>query len=117
AKELFGLISANSEQRDRAARGPQQARHQIHQRRLPCSVWTDETRDARRDLQVDAVHSEYLAVELGDVIEDDELISRNRHRTYRTTSYAFTRHDKIARQTAQITNSAAHEHHNGGSSI
>src|ERR1043165_3456287 len=75
------MIRGNAEQRDRPARWSQQSGHQVHQRRLPCPVWSNETRDAGRDLQIHAVHSEYLAVELGDVVEDDELIGRNRHRS------------------------------------
>src|SRR5690349_13118838 len=81
AKQSFGLVGRNAEQRDRAARRSQQPGHQVHQRRLPGAVRSDEAGDARRDLQIHAVHAEYLAVELGDVVEDDELIGRNRHRS------------------------------------
>src|SRR6185503_10822042 len=111
AEQFFRSICRNSQKRNRASRRPQQSGHQIHQRRLPCSVWPDQTRNPRRDLDVDSIHSQYLAVELGDVVEDDELIGR----THFTTSYAFTFHDKTARQMAQTKNSMAHEHHSGGS--
>ena len=47
AKQLFRLIGRNTENRDAAASGPQQSRHQIHQRRLPRSVWPNQTGDAR----------------------------------------------------------------------
>src|SRR6185312_1849111 len=73
AKQSLGLVGRNTQKRDRAARWSQQSGHQVHQRRLPCSVWSNETRDAGRDLEVDSIHAEYLAVELGDVVEDDEL--------------------------------------------
>src|SRR6185369_7901030 len=74
AKQTFRLISRDAQKLDRSARGTQQSRHQVHQRRLPCSVRPDKTRNARRNLEVDPVHSEYLAIELGDVVEDDQLI-------------------------------------------
>src|SRR5690348_13228166 len=99
AKQPLRLIGRNTQQRDRSTRRPQQSRHQVHQRRLPCSVWTNKTGDAGRNLNVNSIDAEYLAVELGDVVEDDELICRCRH-VYFTTSYAFTRHDSNARQTA-----------------
>src|SRR6185369_14253447 len=111
SEQLVRPVRRNSEKRNFASRRPQQPGHQIHQRRLPCSVWSDKTRDSRRDLNVDAIHAEYLAVELGDVVEDDELIRR----THFTTSYAFTFHDNTARQMAQTKNSMAHEHQSGGS--
>src|SRR2546423_7576566 len=74
AKQSFGLIRRDSQNRDRATRGSQQSGHQIHQRRLSCSVRSNQTRNAGPDLKVDAIHPEYLAVELGDVVEDDELV-------------------------------------------
>src|SRR6185369_4494827 len=74
AKELLRLIRGNAQQRNRAACWTQQARHQIHQGRLPCTVRTDQARNAWRDLQVHSIHSEYLSVKLGDVVEDDQLV-------------------------------------------
>ena len=70
-EKLFGLVGRNAEKRDTAARRTQQARHQIHQGRLACAVWPDETGDARTNLQIDAVDSEYLSIKLGDIVKDD----------------------------------------------
>src|SRR6185369_2368344 len=71
AKQSLGLIRWDTKKRDRSARRTQQAGHEVHQRRLPCSIRPNETRNAGRDLQVDSIHSEYLAIKLGDVVEDD----------------------------------------------
>ncbi len=114
AKQLFGLIGGNSEQRDRTARRTQQPGHQIHQRRLPCSVWTNQTGDAGRDLQVDAIHSEYLAVKLGDVVEDDQLIRRIIDLSHHLVSFNFPVTAAPGRQ-RRPRNSTAHEAQSGGS--
>src|SRR5262245_54472057 len=55
----------------------EQACHQIHQGRLPCTVWPNQARDAGRNLQVHSIDAEYLSIKLGDIVKDDELI---RHR-------------------------------------
>jgi hypothetical protein len=66
-----GVVSRTA---DRAARRFEQARHQIHQRRLARSVRPDEARDAGIDLQVDAIDAEHLTIEFRDVLEDDHVI-------------------------------------------
>src|SRR6266550_3320194 len=63
-EKLLRPIGRNVENRDAAARWPEQSGHQVHQRRLARAVGTHEAGDARRNLQADAVYSEYLAVEL-----------------------------------------------------
>src|SRR4030095_9361297 len=69
------------QQRNGSACRPEQTGHQVHQSRLPCPIRSNQTRNARRDLQVYSIDSKYLSVELGDIIEDDELISSVRHTT------------------------------------
>src|SRR5437588_9713032 len=71
AKQLFRLVSRNSEDAETTARGPQQSRHQIHQRRLSRAVRPDQTGDTRRNREANAIDSEYLAIELRDVVEED----------------------------------------------
>ena len=51
--------------------GEDQARHEVHDRRLARAVRPDQAGDARRDVQRDAVDAEHLAVELRDFVEDD----------------------------------------------
>src|SRR6267143_2341503 len=70
-EKLLRPIGSNIENRDAAARRPQQSGHQVHQRRLARAVWAHEAGDARLDLQANAVYAEYLAVELRDIIEND----------------------------------------------
>src|SRR5688572_2849780 len=112
AKQPLRLIGPDAEQRDRPARRTQQPGHEIHQRRLPCPVWSNQTGDPGRDLEVDAIHAEYLAVKLGDVVEDDEMICRC---THLTTSYTFTFHESKARQATQSRNNIVHDDQSGGS--
>src|SRR6185503_13970323 len=53
----------------------------VHQRRLAGAVRPDQARDARRDVQRDAVHAQHVAVELRDVFEEH---CRFGHRTTST---------------------------------
>src|SRR6185436_7519769 len=78
AEELFGLIGRRTQDCNPTARGPEQAGHQIHERRFPCAIRTDKTRYARAKAQVHAIDSEYLSVKLGDVVKH-YLVSHVRH--------------------------------------
>src|SRR6266852_8625895 len=71
-EELLRTIGRNIENRDAAARWLEQTGHQVHQRRLARAVWAHQAGNARRNLQADAVYSEYLAVELRDLVEDNQ---------------------------------------------
>src|SRR5262245_56801668 len=71
-------MSRNSQERNLAAGWSQQTSHEIHDGRLPCSVGSDQTGNSGCDLQIHPVHTEDLSIELGDVIEDDQLISSSR---------------------------------------
>jgi hypothetical protein len=64
------LIGGYAENRDAAARWAQQAGHQIHQGRLAGTIGAHETGNACANTQVDAIHSKYLTVKFGDIIED-----------------------------------------------
>src|SRR6267143_6829569 len=59
-EKLLRAIGRNVENRDAAARWPEQSRHQVHERRLAGAVWSYEAGNARRNLQANAVYSEYL---------------------------------------------------------
>ena len=48
-------------------------RHQIHQSRLARTVRSDETRNARRNLQINPIDAENLAVEFRHVFKHDHL--------------------------------------------
>src|SRR6267154_1871445 len=63
-----------------------QAAHQIHQGRLAGAVRTNQAGDARWDREVHPIHTEHVAIELGDVFEDHLIVGRH----YRTTSNART---------------------------
>ena len=74
AEQLLGIVGRDAEHADAAARGAQQAGHQVHQRGFAGAVRTDQAGDAGRNRQRHAVHAEHVAVELRDVVEDDLLV-------------------------------------------
>ena len=49
--------------------------HQVHQGRLARAVRADKAGDSRRNRQVHSVYTQDLAVELGDVLENDSILS------------------------------------------
>ena len=104
AEEAFGVGSRNAEHPDAAPRRHDQARHQVHQRRLAGAVRTDQARDSGRDLQVDAVDAEHVAVELRHVLEGDELLSE-----YRDSSRRAVILDHLLRAQAAVQQQQAAE--------
>src|SRR6478672_6640029 len=65
-----------------------QPRHQIHQRRLARAVGTDETGDARRNIERHTVHTEHFTVELRDLVEDQSGGLRPAGPPFSLTRYA-----------------------------
>src|SRR5262249_53061117 len=119
------MIRRNAQHRHGSPRRSQQARHEVHQRRLAGAVRAYETGNARRNFKTNSIHAKYLAIELRDVVEDDQLFRPIFHkilrlqarclRTYFTTSYALTLRDKSSRHSAQIRKSIIQEAQSGGS--
>src|SRR5204862_3432512 len=77
AKQSFRAVSWYTQQRHRPACRTQQSRHQIHQRRFTRPVWSNETGYTRCNRKINPIDAEYLSVELGDVVEDDQIIFHN----------------------------------------
>ncbi len=88
AEQLLGLVGGEAEHVDSPLGRPQQAGHQVHQRRLARAVGPDERGDAAADREVDPVDAEHLAVELRDVLEQDAVVAAHRDAAHRTTSSA-----------------------------
>src|SRR5690242_14481842 len=86
AEQFLGLIGTNTQNRDVAARGADQAGHQVHQRGLARSVRAHQAGDSGRNRQIHAIDAQNVAVEFGNVLEHDSIVRNH----YRITSYART---------------------------
>ena len=76
-KDRFWLVGRCAENTDAPLRRLKQSRHQIHQRRLARTIRSDETRNARGDLQINPIDAENLAIEFRHVFKHDHLIGRH----------------------------------------
>ena len=71
AEQLFGTAGRDAEHVDRAARGPDEAGHQVHERGFAGAIRADQAGDAGWDGEVHAIDAQHFAVEARDVVEDD----------------------------------------------
>src|SRR5579862_7395581 len=77
AAEVLGIVGGDAQDADFAASGADQAGHQIHQRGFAGAVGADQAGDAGGNGERDAIYAEDLAVEAGDVVEEDAVVSHS----------------------------------------
>src|SRR6185436_5864723 len=71
SKQYFGPVGPYSKQRDTALGGTQKTCHQVHQGRFTCTIGSNQTGNTGRNREVHSIDSEYVAIKLGDIVEDD----------------------------------------------
>src|SRR5689334_6054909 len=73
-KEALRVVGGKPEHAQTSLGGPDEPRHQVHQRSLAGTVRSDQARDAGLDGEADAVDAEHVAIKLRDVFKKDELV-------------------------------------------
>ena len=102
AEKLFRIVGPDAEHADVAARWPDQAGHEVHQRGLTGTVGSNQTGDAGRNGKIDAVNAQHVSIEFGDILKHHSIVRAHQ----RTTSNARTFLAKSARQMPHITSNA-----------
>ena len=95
AEEFLGFIGPNAQDANFAARGADQAGHEVHEGGFAGAVGSDEAGDSGGESERDAVDAEHFAVEAGDIVEGDVVGA------HLTTSNARIFLESIQRQRAE----------------
>ena len=71
AKEFLRLVGGDAEDADVALRGANEPGHQVHEGGLARAVGSNQTGNARRQREIHTIDAQHLAIEAGDVLQDD----------------------------------------------
>src|SRR5882724_1582620 len=113
-EQFFRLVGSKAAHAHPSLGRPDQSCDQVHERSLARSVRANQAGNAGREREIDPVHSQDFAVELGDILKDNTVVGRGSHP--RSTSLARSLRCSSQKQNAHSESTEAHAAQSGTTS-